>query len=239
MTDSNRITQAPGRVAATAYNYSDDTLWMIHVLGPDDIYAAPSLVEAYEQAAKYQRFFDGRKDKHEHDPIVRAVVTEWDGTPEQHAHNLTTYWKDFAWPPLATGVLDEAQERSWFESQRGIKQCYDLSGFYAEGDWAYNNHLANAAFFDGWLPAREASIASSPPWIPVTERLPEQRAEPYQVLVACVKRMGGMYEGKPVRRFIQDWAVRQWPQNFTHWMEGIPFPALDAAPVATGPGDAN
>ena len=108
MTDSNRITQAPGRVVASAYNYSDDTLCMIHLLGPDDIYAAPSLSAAYEQAAKWQQAFDARTDKHELDPTFRAVVTEWEGTPEGHAENLEKYWSDFAFPATSTVPVPQA-----------------------------------------------------------------------------------------------------------------------------------
>jgi hypothetical protein len=33
-----------------------------------------------------------------------------------------------------------------------------------------------------------------------------------------------MYAGRGMRRFMQDWVVRRWPQNFTHWMEAPPWP---------------
>lgn len=62
-------------------------------------------------------------------------------------------------------------------------------------------------------------------WILTTEGLPEVRDEPYQVIVVCVKRHGGQYPDRGVRRFLQDWVVRQWPQNFTHWMEAMPWPS--------------
>jgi hypothetical protein len=63
-------------------------------------------------------------------------------------------------------------------------------------------------------------------WIPVAESLPEEREQPYQVIVACVKTHGEdtMYAGRGMRRFMQDWVVRRWPQNFTHWMEAPPWP---------------
>ncbi|MFT2788886.1 hypothetical protein ACMV5I_02305 [Serratia sp. T13T92] len=54
-------------------------------------------------------------------------------------------------------------------------------------------------------------------WISPDKQLPEKKEQPYQVLVACRKTLGGVYEGQPVRRFIQDWVVRQWPQNFIAW----------------------
>lgn len=64
-------------------------------------------------------------------------------------------------------------------------------------------------------------------WVKCSDRLPVERERPYQVMVASVKTMGGLYEGKPVRRFIQDWAVRCWPQNFIAWQEdNIGFPCV-------------
>lgn len=72
------------------------------------------------------------------------------------------------------------------------------------------------------------AVAGAAAWIPVEQSLPEQRAEPYQVIAACKKTYDGQYTGKQIRRFQQDWVVRQWPQNFTHWMEAMPWP--DAAP---------
>lgn len=72
----------------------------------------------------------------------------------------------------------------------------------------------------------EGAIAGCPGWIPVGERLPEERERPYQVIVVCGKQHGddSMYPGRGVRRFQQDWVVRRWPQNFTHWMEAMPWP---------------
>lgn len=54
-------------------------------------------------------------------------------------------------------------------------------------------------------------------WIPVTEALPEDRGEPYQVIAAQKKQMGGVYEGAYRRIFTQDWHIRLWPQNFVAW----------------------
>lgn len=65
-------------------------------------------------------------------------------------------------------------------------------------------------------------------WISVDDRLPPEREAPYQVIVVCRKKHGGQFEGLGVRRFIQDWVVRRWPLNFTHWMDAPPWP--DEAP---------
>lgn len=57
-------------------------------------------------------------------------------------------------------------------------------------------------------------------WIPVSERPPEDFGTPYQVLVICVKKyeLSSSYPNQGIRRVQQDWVVRTWPNNFTHWM---------------------
>jgi len=54
-------------------------------------------------------------------------------------------------------------------------------------------------------------------WINTQDGLPEDRGEPYQVIAAQVKTMGGVYTGTHKRIFTQDWHVRMWPQNFICW----------------------
>ncbi len=64
----------------------DDTLWMMHVQEPDDIWAAPSRERALAVAAKVNAFMADRVPKDDDNyPEVGAVVVPWDGTPEQHA----------------------------------------------------------------------------------------------------------------------------------------------------------
>ncbi len=59
--------------------------------------------------------------------------------------------------------------------------------------------------------------AAKPQWVKCSDSLPEERPVPYQVMVACIKPIGGMYAGQPVRRFLQDWVVRRWPHMFIAW----------------------
>jgi len=62
-------------------------------------------------------------------------------------------------------------------------------------------------------------------WINVKDRLPEKREKDYQVMVCCKKQHGGNYAGQPIRRFMQDWNVRKYPDNFTAWMyDPLPEP---------------
>lgn len=77
-----------------------------------------------------------------------------------------------------------------------------------------------------------ASPTASPAdrWIPVGERLPDQREKPYQVFAICAKTYGDKtcYPGEGKRGVYQDWAIRSWPQNYTHWCEMPPIPATEA-----------
>ena len=64
-------------------------------------------------------------------------------------------------------------------------------------------------------------------WIKCSDRLPKERERAYQVIASCVKKYGDdtNYPGQGVKGVYQDWVIRQWPQNFTHWM---PLPMLVA-----------
>jgi hypothetical protein len=66
-------------------------------------------------------------------------------------------------------------------------------------------------------------------WVAVSERLPEKREKPYQVIALCVKRYkeDTCYAGEPIRGVYQDWVLRNWPQNYSHWM---PFPPVPEPP---------
>lgn len=74
---------------------------------------------------------------------------------------------------------------------------------------------------DARLSALSAEVEAK--WIPVSERLPVQCEEPYQIAVLCVKRHEkGNYAGQQIKSVVQDWVVRRWPERFTHWTA---FPA--------------
>jgi hypothetical protein len=57
-------------------------------------------------------------------------------------------------------------------------------------------------------------------WINIETRLPPKRNKAYQVLARCVKVYGeGNYQGQHQKTVVQDWVIREWKQNFTHWIE--------------------
>lgn len=85
----------------------DDTkLWCVNVWGPDDLYAMPDKATALERANSMNIEF-GSIPRHEHDPIMLAVVIEWPYSPESHAEDLARY----AATPSPTSSLGEAQGR--------------------------------------------------------------------------------------------------------------------------------
>ena len=60
-------------------------------------------------------------------------------------------------------------------------------------------------------------------WKEVINHWPPKKDKRYQVLVISSKvYKDGDYKGEGIRTIVQDWVVRQWPHNFTHWTELIP-----------------
>ena len=55
-------------------------------------------------------------------------------------------------------------------------------------------------------------------WVQTNTGLPPEKDAPYQVLtIASKKHTKGNYKGQGIKKVTQDWVVRTWPQNFTHW----------------------
>lgn len=71
---------------------SDSDLWAVHVQGPDDIFAMPSRAAADAYAADvnaaYEQF-KARPDASKYDASWHAEVIAWDGTPAEHAEEVT------------------------------------------------------------------------------------------------------------------------------------------------------
>ena len=63
------------------------SLWAMHILGPDDIWPAPSKEEALEVANSINIEFKDFEVR------LMAVVVPWDGSDEFHANHLET-WKE-------------------------------------------------------------------------------------------------------------------------------------------------
>jgi hypothetical protein len=73
------MTEATEGPLSKAMSEAIDNLkcWALHIEGPDDLIPAPSKHLAQFAADVLNRWFDGRTDKHEFDPVMRAQVVEW------------------------------------------------------------------------------------------------------------------------------------------------------------------
>ncbi len=68
-----------------------EPLWCMHILGPDDVHAAPSKAHAEKAAAALNAFHAARAGQSEHDPMVEAVVAPWPHSVESHAESVADF----------------------------------------------------------------------------------------------------------------------------------------------------
>ena len=67
-------------------------LWCVHIIGPDDLYAAPSKAEAEERVAAQNDWINN--DPKLRDSGIQAEVLLWPYTPASHAENITQHWRE-------------------------------------------------------------------------------------------------------------------------------------------------
>lgn len=62
-------------------------------------------------------------------------------------------------------------------------------------------------------------------WIKCSDQLPPIKSNAYQVVTTATKQYPekSNYPNQGIKAINQDWVVRKWPNNFTHWM---PLPEL-------------
>ena len=69
-------------------------LFCIHILGPDDLIAAPSELQATDAADEFNRVFGPQAtDK---DVMLEAREGTWPYGAESHAHSLAKDWPQYA-----------------------------------------------------------------------------------------------------------------------------------------------
>ena len=66
-------------------------LWCVHIIGPDDLYAAPSKEEAEERVAAQNDWINN--DPKLRESGIQAEVLIWPYTSESHADSLTQ-WRE-------------------------------------------------------------------------------------------------------------------------------------------------
>ncbi|MGY4892336.1 UNVERIFIED_CONTAM: hypothetical protein EX528_18840 [Xanthomonas axonopodis] len=79
------------KTALAARQPVGEPLWCMHILGPDDVHAAPSKAHAEKAAAALNAFHAARAEQSEHDPKVEAVVAPWPHSVESHAESVADF----------------------------------------------------------------------------------------------------------------------------------------------------
>jgi len=82
-------------------------LWMLHIEGPDDLVAAPSKEDADRAAKTLNQIYAivraeraragitaNGKNLYNY-PNVKAVVAEWNGTPDAHVESVARDWPGY------------------------------------------------------------------------------------------------------------------------------------------------
>jgi len=72
----------------------DDKLWCVHILGPDDLYAAPSKAEAERAVGHMKSFWEKRHADEAALGMVRFEVAPWPYSPESHAKGVSTFYNE-------------------------------------------------------------------------------------------------------------------------------------------------
>lgn len=76
-------------------NPHTDDLWAVHIIGPDDMIAAPSFEEAEAAAERFNKSALGGMRR---DGITcEAEAIDWPHGAESHAHSLRADWPSFFW----------------------------------------------------------------------------------------------------------------------------------------------
>jgi hypothetical protein len=64
------------------------TLWCVHVLGADDVYAEPNHAAAVAAAEKLNRHASRAMEKTGNDVLCFAYAAPWPHSPEDHAQDM-------------------------------------------------------------------------------------------------------------------------------------------------------
>lgn len=97
----------------------DAELWAIHMLGPDDVVAAPSKQAAERVAANFNAFYEAHKHERTHDVRVVAEVIEWTHGPVEHAKDVLASFAEYA---------DLLEPFASIKEQRSLSQSTGSSG---------------------------------------------------------------------------------------------------------------
>lgn len=69
------------------------TLWCVHVLGPDDVIAAPTHAAAAQHAKELNTTLHDNHANPPGDVLCFAYAAPWPHTPETHSHDLENWYQ--------------------------------------------------------------------------------------------------------------------------------------------------
>lgn len=84
----------------------DETIWCLHILGPDDVHAAPS--KAYAEVAADLHNARFSKATKESGVMCKAVVAPWPHDSASHARGLANFVSNWIAPQPAAPVVKES-----------------------------------------------------------------------------------------------------------------------------------
>ncbi|RFA24273.1 hypothetical protein CAI21_22330 [Alkalilimnicola ehrlichii] len=135
-------------------------LWCVHVLGPDDVHAAPSKAHAEKAAEMFNERFGPVAERT--GVMVKAVVAPWPHSPEAHAEGVGSFTTDWMVPQAAgaQGVLD------------GAYRPLLRGEIMQEGDEYLNDD------YSAWEVLRRPMFGPGQPWSEALKPMRRRRAAP-------------------------------------------------------------
>ena len=77
-----------------------EKLWCVHIVGPDDVYAAPSEVEARRAVGYMEAHWKKIEPDSEVNRMVRFEAIPWPHSAESHAKDVGRFYAEIGPPPL-------------------------------------------------------------------------------------------------------------------------------------------
>lgn len=82
---------------------SPPELWAVHIIGPDDLYAAPSEAEANRAVSHMKHFWETRHPEEAAMGMVGFEAIPWPHSPESHAEGVGKFYAEIGMQPLSAG----------------------------------------------------------------------------------------------------------------------------------------
>lgn len=80
---------------------SPSDLWCVHILGPDDVYPAPSQAEAERAVAHMKHFWESRHPEEAAMGMVGFEAIPWPHSPESHAQDVGKFYTEIGLSPVS------------------------------------------------------------------------------------------------------------------------------------------